>query len=528
MKSIVFLLVSILFLSACSDSNDSENIVEPLLSFEPCGPLVESGRDGECATAEVPLDWDDELGDKIDVFVKRYPTQSEVRGDFWYLPGGPGSVGSSEEATGGGVDLMLDSLAEAGWQVYIIQHRGTSSASTRLSCPEQEASDSELGTAIAPAEVEACGQLLEEQWGDLRAFTAWQAANDLGAFIADTQSAEKAVAVYGISYGTHVVLKYLQSYPEQADAILMDGVLPLNAEVWFNELEAQRVALREYYIGTDCAMDAVCGAELGPDHWGSVLAARDAVTAGSCVSNNEITGLSPDLFGVVLNFGIGSSATSFVPAAMIKRLARCSDTDQTELINLANFARGLLEEDAGDESAAPDPSENPVLGLNGQVLDMMEPFLDRAKIADQNQRELLVSGLAADALFDFYDDWPVTPRRNDDHIYAESSVPMLILNGTYDTATPSSWAQRVARIYSGNAQNLLLVPYTGHGVLPIDQGANGSNCIMDIVLGFIEQPQQAINSDCVEAITGPDFAAATLQPAQLQAIFGTTELWGTP
>jgi pimeloyl-ACP methyl ester carboxylesterase len=76
------------------------------------------------------------------------------------------------------------------------------------------------------------------------------------------------------------------------------------------------------------------------------------------------------------------------------------------------------------------------------------------------------------------------------HDPVESDIPALILAGTADTQTATSWGQQAAESLE-NSQ-VVIFPETGHGAIRFSQ------CAKDIGAAFVNSPEGDLNTSCVE------------------------------
>jgi pimeloyl-ACP methyl ester carboxylesterase len=82
------------------------------------------------------------------------------------------------------------------------------------------------------------------------------------------------------------------------------------------------------------------------------------------------------------------------------------------------------------------------------------------------------------------------------HEWFTTDVPVLALAGLNDTQTNGDAAARLETMLGAKA---VTFPEAGHGVLLF------SRCAVDIALGFLERPDAALNTACVDALR-PEFA----------------------
>ena len=80
-----------------------------------------------------------------------------------------------------------------------------------------------------------------------------------------------------------------------------------------------------------------------------------------------------------------------------------------------------------------------------------------------------------------------------------SDIPTLILAGEYDQNTPTHWGRLAGETLTRS--HYVEFPATGHGVIARGQ------CAAQVIADFFDDPARRPNTDCVEAIPAPDFAA---------------------
>lgn len=92
------------------------------------------------------------------------------------------------------------------------------------------------------------------------------------------------------------------------------------------------------------------------------------------------------------------------------------------------------------------------------------------------------------ALFDKH------PRENWTSV-GSTDRPVLAMNGELDTQTAGTWGALAVQGYSD--ATLVMVPETGHGTIRFSQ------CAKDITAAFIEDPQGALDTSCIEDLRLP-------------------------
>lgn len=172
-----------------------------------------------CVLAPAPLDHDGgEAGETLELFVRKFPAAGEAKGQVWLVAGGPGESGASFYP-------FLDTLRRSfpGYDLIVPDHRGTG-YSSKL-CPVEEAPASPDGIALAGEEWGGCIGALHQDPARAGSFSITQAARDLSELIARYRG-EGAVYVYGVSYGTQLVLRTMQAAPPRVDGLILDSLVP--------------------------------------------------------------------------------------------------------------------------------------------------------------------------------------------------------------------------------------------------------------------------------------------------------------
>ena len=214
--SALFALGGLITAIACGPASAGDD-------FTPCGDAALPGLAGSlCAVSQMPLRPDDPEAGAVDIFVRKFPSATgRTTGQVWLVAGGPGESGASFYP-------FLDTLRAAfpDRDLIVPDHRGTG-YSTRL-CPAEESADSEGGYALAGAEWGSCIGGLYADIDRTRAFTITNASHDLSQLITRYRS-EGSVQVYGVSYGTQLILRMLQTAPTPLDGIVLDGLIPPEA-----------------------------------------------------------------------------------------------------------------------------------------------------------------------------------------------------------------------------------------------------------------------------------------------------------
>lgn len=497
-------------LGALAEPNLNEaTITTSPFDFTPCS-LVTGGNDNraECATVEVPLDWERPDGSRISLFVKRLRGGAvPAKKQLWLLQGGPGGAGD-------GLEPLADAIVKGDTDVdvYIPDHRGTG-RSTYLDCTTQRTRMS--------FDMSGCLDELQMKWGTegLASFNTTTAARDLGFAVQNTREKSQEVHVYGVSYGTYWAQRYLQLFPKQATAVTLDSACQsglcsfLKIPYWYDRVGKK-------YLSA-CAADAVCASKLGLD---PVAKVRDAIARANARTCPGLRKLDGEALRQIYGWLIASFDLRVLIPSTTYRILRC---DADDVLALQRFETAILT-NVGPSGFGPSGTptlSSEVLGYNIAFSELEEdPPVSRADLA----------ALLRDAVFTtpdpgiraLYDAWPKYQRNAWVGAYPAAGVPLLLMNGTLDPQTPQEFAETIAPHYTAEHQTFVLLPRAAHGVVrqsPIATTDATPTCGMSLWRAFLASPTTAMDASCRASILPLDFGGST---AVADFFFGRPTLWG--
>ncbi|MGJ9417614.1 alpha/beta fold hydrolase [Massilia sp. CMS3.1] len=229
--------------------------------FKPCDDAAShAALNGSlCAIEQVPADPSDAAGasGEVSLFVRTFPAApGPHRGRVWLIAGGPGEPGASFYG-------LLPKLRDTfpGFELVMPDHRGTG-FSTRMCTPE-ETPASPGGTALAGAEWGSCFARLNANPAFTRQFSQTNAAHDLKRLL-ERASRRGKTFVYGVSYGTQLVLRTVALGAPHIDGVILDSLVSLQDD---EKADLSRRSLVTDAIGrqilTACDGSARCSAAMG-------------------------------------------------------------------------------------------------------------------------------------------------------------------------------------------------------------------------------------------------------------------------
>jgi pimeloyl-ACP methyl ester carboxylesterase len=248
-------------------------LVVPAIDWQPCGPAFPSF---ECATADVPLDYDAPSGATTPIALARLPASrgsSSRAADVFLNPGGPGASGVEFVLSDFG-KLLHDNL-DRRFNVVGFDPRGVG-ASDPLHCFDSE---NDLAGFILAAPVFPYARGQYRPFYDHFASLADRCLSR-GEVIADHMSTadvardlellrravgDDKLTYLGFSYGSYLGATYANLFPRTIRALVIDGVL--NPRLWSSgwQIRSDRIATQREFneflrlcreAGSQCAFSA--------------------------------------------------------------------------------------------------------------------------------------------------------------------------------------------------------------------------------------------------------------------------------
>ncbi|NUP04968.1 MAG: alpha/beta fold hydrolase [Polyangiaceae bacterium] len=486
------------------------------IDWEPCPLYVDqpNGPQAECALIDAPLRWAEPDGPTIGIFVQRLRgAAADVRGQIWFLEGGPGGSGAD-------FDSFMERMQELDptLDLYTVDHRGVG-RSARLTCADQEKPSSDWGISVSPDEAAGCRDALVETWGDdLAEFSTTAAGRDLAHLIDATAEPGKDVFVYGVSYGTYWAHRYLQVAPDQATAVILDSIAPPGETFVPYDRDFDQVG-RDFMAL--CAADPLCSEKLGADPWSALVDLSNALEEGHCPQLTATWGLDASTLPVVLaSLLMGPVTRTYFPA-LVYRYARCSPPDIDAIEHLLTvFFGGPQETTYYDELMSDSLFYN--VALSELWPNANEHPTLRAINAEQAGLEVTV-GLTP-RVTEVQGIWPAYP--DDEYVeeWADTDIPLLMMNGDLDPQTPIWVAQPAAEHLHAANQQFVRVPRSAHCVVaatPVAQSSDQS-CGLTMMLSFLQDPNVPVDTSCIANIPAESFTGV---PANNLYVFGIQDLW---
>ncbi len=450
-----------------------------------CPVAVAADEKIECGKLTVPENRNQPDGRTLTLAVEIFRSHSAnpAPDPVIFLPGGPG--GSATRAKSGKDNPFLDDR-----DYILLEPRGARYTSSQLDCPGINAIKGEISAGHHPHDADAvlsqaaakCRADLTAQGVDLDDYSSAETAQD----IEDLRVALGIAKwnVFGHSYGTRLALTYLRDHPDGVRSVILDSVLPPEAD--FDESASANLdrALNAMFDG--CAVTPAChraypGLEADFHALVTQATARPLTFTPAIIGsdNREVTA-----DGAVVVDAIYSALHSPGQIGQIPALIEDAYHGRTGRLAV------LIRDNQGPSSF--------VWGLRLSVWCGEEmPFEDPAAVEDQTAAHWGLGGIdERTASVAMCKAWNVAPADARENLPVKSDVPVLVLSGEFDPDTPPQWARAMA----ANLPNarFVLMPGRSHG-------AGFNRCGGTMELAFLHDPTGPLDTTCVLQMPTADF-----------------------
>ena len=461
----------------------------------PCWFVVPRDRDMQCGYLEVPENRSKPGSPTIELAVVVFEPDRVRHEPVVYLNGGPGQPAGI--ATRKDIDEWWSYIDNGGWlrgrRLVVFDQRGVGLSKPSLSCTEQYTPRVWAGISSRPDEtidfdkaqkdeVKACRDALLAKHIDLTAYSTAQNAADINE-LRMALGIDRWV-VFGISYGTKLALQLLEDHPENLVAVVLDSTLPLDVDYVDQDAANFDGVLKK--LERDCSGRHGCTAD-GQSLRAMISEIVEQLNAQPVLLRLKTDGEPTTFTRVSGNDFLEILFNQFYSRDSIELLPQL--IKQTAEQNYGPLA-ALIGPNGGDEGggAFADGMHLSIVCNDGisPVSSSFTPFplLDHWA---QNNFYSWACPL-----------WPTAKPAPVHRSLAQNKVPVLLVAGDYDPATPSSWAQGVRRA-TGHSQ-LVLFRGVGHDVL------DTTECGSKVVSDFLSNPGATIKTPCLAELGEPEFA----------------------
>lgn len=453
-------LIALLIVGACSPSEATRTATQAPLGFTPA-PLQWDSCGGrlQCASLEVPLDYEDPNGPTIDLAMAMLPaTDPGARiGVLVTNPGGPGGSGVDYLGNDGPFNDDIDRH----FDIVSWDPRGVG-RTTPLACGDQLA-QSLLTVDLAPTDPEGHDTLERAALADAGACAIANrgALRHVGTddAVMDVEAIRLAlggepITYVGFSYGTLIGLRYAERFPNSLRAMALDGIVDPEQTLG-DQLTTTAASVDRSLAAVLNSCEAECpidGDPLGAFRY-LVETARDEPLRTD--DDREIAANAVVLAGIAVTYD--ESLRELFYAAV-------ADGQDGRGNLLEQFAEGLMGEFDLAPTVAVYCGDLPHPTSTDQIDELATTAARDATTAPG-----LISGYIRAFTLPCLD-WPVYPPTTVDPVTAAGSPPILVIGNTGDPVTPYESAQRVADTLAEG--HLLTYHGTGHNTYGKDHCAD--------------------------------------------------------
>lgn len=451
--------------SSAPSAGPLERFYSQEVEWEPC----QDGR--ECATVEVPLDYDDPAAGSIELALLRVPASAQGSrvGTLFVNPGGPGALGTDYAAA---ADVIVSPDVRRVYDVVGFDPRGVG-GSTPVECVSDAELDESLSdgdqTPDTPDEVDelvsgaqAFRQGCLASSADLLPHVGTQdVARDLD--ILRALVGDERLTYMGKSYGTSIGVEYLRQFPQNAGRLLLDGVVDpaLSAQdLLLGQAAGFEVALSRFVQA--CLDDGCALGSSADDVTASIATLLERLDASPLPTAGRPLTEGLALYGMIgpLYWPSGQGYPLLEDA-----LAQAQAGDGTGLLALADIylqrnPDGTYASNQWDVFTPVSCLDRPSDATPQDVRDVLPAFEEASPLFGES----LAWGLLACT------DWPVESEGLPAPVPAAQAPPVLVVGTTGDPATPYEWAVSLAT----QLEPAVLLTYEG---TPHTAYRKGSGCI---------------------------------------------------
>jgi pimeloyl-ACP methyl ester carboxylesterase len=455
----------------------------PVLS--PCRlPNIEGEL--HCGSFEVFENRATRIGRKIALKILVLPSLGarRVSGALFILAGGPGQAATDN------AQFFASTFAAVRRErdIVMIDQRGTGGSNT-LHCDLANGNGLQkyLGDLFPLEAVKRCREQLELK-ADLRLYNTPIAMDDLD----EVRSAfgYERIDLFGTSYGTRAALVYMRRHPNHVRSVILKGVVPMNLVL--PHIIAPNAQRSLNLLFSDCAADKACN-QMFPNLRSEfeVVLERLNREPGRASLLDPVTGkaeqveISRAVFAVTLRSLFQNiNTTNQVPVLIHHAFEN----------DFAPFARLALAIRRG-------AADSLSYGMFLSVLSAEDIPLTRSKVVARESKGTFLGDYYARQVMQAAVIWPRGERPRGYNQPVRSNLPVLLISGYLDPATPPDGAAETARHLPNSLH--LLIRNASHSY------AGLSPCVDKIMAAFIDRGSpRGLDTSCAAEIQRAPFATS--------------------
>ena len=414
-----------------------------------------------------------------------------------FLQGGPG--GQAVELSAQGYEVVVEPfISERDFVVF--DQRGTGLSTPALDCTELEKVnrqdiygniENSTRELVYENALFSCGGLHRSNGVNVQAYSTVENAADLRDIV-QLLGYEK-VNLFGVSYGTRLALVTMRNHPEIVRSAILDSVVPVESNVLHDFPNSANSALTKLF--ETCMIYVKCNTaypELEKVFWELVneLDANPVTLTTSAYPMGSVTETVDGYY--LMSVILGSIKDSYFINTAPQTIYRVKAKDYTTL-TMVQYALPYAFDGVDPGLYVSTMCREHVLATTQEELKETSDKLD----VDSLIWRPFYGSFAE--MFQACKTWGATGPDLGENDAVVSDIPSIIIEGSYDPATPPFMGKQVAQ----NLANSFYFEFPNAGHVPSLDDPEG--CAMQVTLEFIKNPLIEPNRTCLDEIEAVDY-----------------------
>ncbi|MCJ7433612.1 MAG: alpha/beta hydrolase [Anaerolineales bacterium] len=492
---------------------------QPSFEETSCSFETPSDVNVSCGYAIVP---EDRTGDpshtiRLAVAVFHSTSTDPAPDPVMFLQGGPGGQAVQLSADAFNI-LVAPFISERDYVTF--DQRGTGFSEPALKCDELDkvyrqdiygTIENDTRELVYKNAFLSCSGLLRANGINLNSYSTVESAADLKDIL-KLLGYEK-VNLYGASYGTRLALVTMRNHPEIVKSAILDSVVPVEANLLSKYPDSVDSALSKLF--DSCAADPQCNLaypDLETVFWELVheLDANPITVTTSAYPMGTVTELVDGDY--LMSVALGSIKNAYFIGTAPQTIYRVKGKDYSTLL-AAQYSLPYAFDGI-------DPGLYISMMCREHVLattaDDLQAASERLGVEHVSRP---FYGNAGD-VYEACKSWGAVGPYSGENDVVVSDIPSLIIEGSYDPATPPFFGLQVAE----KLPNSFYFEFPNQGHVPT--AADSTGCAMKITLAFLENPTVEPDRTCLNELPTVEYLVPyTGDPAielEEQDLFGVT------